>query len=402
MAIVFNGIDRLIEVTDPAIVSLDAQKDIYSAWKLWAQTGDNSKYAPAFNLNSVFGGNPTIEGQNAPRYFFLTNFWRILIDNGNVVSIGLNLYTENYSTPYIVAEGSGISDRNSDAVSVNSADIQYASYGGGATIDINNITGKATSGQLHPIGTARVPVDNLDDLLGILNTVGLGTIYVIGDLNIPSPYDFSGFHFIGDSALKTTITINSGVTITGAEFENATITGEFSTNHKITDCIIEGVNNINGLIQNSGITDSLSLQPGVLTELWELKSRVPGPNTPQLDLNATAILSCRDYEGGLKILNYSGSSAHTISLAEGQVILDSNTVVSGIFVVRGIGKLVDENGVYIESGTWNGGVTIVNELLTAGNIGGGGDSVWTTGEKDEVIQYSKKASDNAEQANLKL
>ena len=178
MALIFNGIDRLIEVTDPAIISLDAQKDIYSAWKLWSQDGDNSKYSPAFTLNSVFGGNPTVGGQNAPRYFFLTNFWRILIDNGNVVSIGLNLYSENYSTPYIVALGSGISDRNSDAVSVNSADIQYASYAGGVTIDINNISGKAVSGTTHPIGTARKPVDNLDDFIyGLKDQLDLNIEY---------------------------------------------------------------------------------------------------------------------------------------------------------------------------------------------------------------------------------
>jgi len=403
MALIFNGIDRLIEVTDPAIISLDAQKDIYSAWKLWSQDGDNSKYSPAFTLNSVFGGNPTVGGQNAPRYFFLTNFWRILIDNGNVVSIGLNLYSENYSTPYIVALGSGISDRNSDAVSVNSADIQYASYAGGVTIDINNISGKAVSGTTHPIGTARKPVDNLDDLLTILDVVGLGNIYVIGNLPIPSPYNFSGYHFIGDSALKTTITINSGVTITGAEFSDATITGEFSTNHKVEDCIITAVNNIGGLIQDSGLTDTIGIQPGILTELWSLKSRVPGTTTPVVNMNNTGILSCRDYEGGMKLINYSGTSAHTISLQEGQVKLDPATITSGIFVVRGIGKLVNaDTGVNIPTGTWNGGVTIVNELLTAGAIGGGGDSVWTIPEKDEVIQYSKKASDNAEQANLKL
>lgn len=32
----------------------------------------------------------------------------------------------------------------------------------------------------------------------------------------------------------------------------------------------------------------------------------------------------------------------------------------------------------------------------------GGGTIWTQEEKDAVIQYTKKASDNAEQANLKL
>ena len=405
MAIVFNGIERLIEVTDPADIQLDAAKDIYSAWKVWSQDGFNSKYAPAFGTTTVFGGNPTIAGQNAPRYYFLTNSWRVLIDNGQVVSVGLNLYSEDFTSPYIVGAGSGISDRNSDAVSVNSADIQFASYAGGVHIDIDNITGKAVSGTAHPIGTARQPVNNLSDLLLILEVVGLGTIFVIGDLTITSPFDFSGYHFIGDSTLKTTITINSGVTITGAEFSDATITGEFSTNHQVKDCIITAVNNIGGLIQDSGLTDAMGIQPGILTELWSLKSRVPGSNTPVINMNNTGILSCREYEGGMKLINYSGTSAHTISLQEGQIKLDPATITSGIFVCRGIGKLINaDTGVNIPTGTWNGGVTIVNELLTAAEIGsgGGGTSPWTTEEKDEVIQYSKKASDNAEQVNNKL
>jgi hypothetical protein len=33
---------------------------------------------------------------------------------------------------------------------------------------------------------------------------------------------------------------------------------------------------------------------------------------------------------------------------------------------------------------------------------GGGSTVWTTAEKDEIMAYARKASDNAEQANLKL
>ena len=85
MAVVFNGIDRLIEITDIADFSFDVEKDIYSRWKDWSQ-GGNGKFAPAFTQNSVFGGNPTVSGQSAPKYFFLTNFWRVFINNGNVVS----------------------------------------------------------------------------------------------------------------------------------------------------------------------------------------------------------------------------------------------------------------------------------------------------------------------------
>ena len=399
MAIVFNGVTRQIEVTDPSIIQLDAGKELYSEWKRWQQLDPaNGGYAPAFR---TFGGDPTATGQNAPKYFFLQNYWRVFINNGNIVSVALNLYSDDFVSPYIVAAGSGVSDRNSDAVSVNSADIQFASYNGGVTIDIANITGNATDGTQHPVGTARKPVNNLDDLLVILQVVGLGDIFVVGDLTIPSPYDFSGYHFYGDSPLKTTIDINSGATIDGAEFQDSTITGTFGIEHTVKDCILDTVLDIGGLLIGCGLTNTVQVQAGILTEIWEAKSRVPGTLTPIMDMNGTGILSFRDYEGGMKFINYSGSSAHTISLAEGQVILDSATITGGVWVVRGIGKLIDENGTPIESGTWNGTVTIINELLTAGSIGGG-SNVWSEEEKEESLAYVKKSSDNAEQANLKL
>jgi hypothetical protein len=38
-------------------------------------------------------------------------------------------------------------------------------------------------------------------------------------------------------------------------------------------------------------------------------------------------------------------------------------VIAGTIVARGPGKLVDTSGNTISSGTWNGGVTIVNETM---------------------------------------
>lgn len=113
MAVTFNGTARLIEVTNPADTSLDVQQDIYSAWKDWVQLSTtNGGFAPAFR---VVGGDPTSDGQNAPIYFFLTNYWQVYINNGEQVNIELNLYSDNFPSPAIVAPGSGVSIKNSDA-----------------------------------------------------------------------------------------------------------------------------------------------------------------------------------------------------------------------------------------------------------------------------------------------
>jgi hypothetical protein len=126
MPVVFNGTTRQIEVTDSSIFELEAGKELYSEWKRW-QLSDpaNAGYAPAFR---AFGGDPTATGQTAPKYFFLQNYWRVFINNGNIVSVALNLYSDDFVSPYVVAAGSGVSDRNSDAVNVNEEDIKNQSY----------------------------------------------------------------------------------------------------------------------------------------------------------------------------------------------------------------------------------------------------------------------------------
>ena len=144
-------------------------------------------------------------------------------------------------------------------------------------------------------------------------------------------------------------------------------------------------------------TSTTTLGGGTIANILQCYSGEPGPTTPIIDCGGTGIVSLRDYNGGMKFINYSGSSAHSIDLASGQIILDSSTITGGVWVVRGVGKLVDEVGTAIPSGTWNGTVTIINELLTSTEL-----DTWSEVEKNEVLAWSRKASDNAEKASLKL
>lgn len=66
---------------------------IYSRWKEWVLTGENTKYEQAF---SVLGGDPLGGGLFVASYFFLMNGWRIrpmeanhtLILEGNIAVLG--------------------------------------------------------------------------------------------------------------------------------------------------------------------------------------------------------------------------------------------------------------------------------------------------------------------------
>lgn len=74
MAYTFDAANKLI-ILSLGTVSMSV-RDVYSRWKEWVQTSDNSKYLPAF---STTGGDPIDEsaGTSIPAYMFLTNGWRI-------------------------------------------------------------------------------------------------------------------------------------------------------------------------------------------------------------------------------------------------------------------------------------------------------------------------------------
>lgn len=63
--VTFDGVSRIISV-NTGVTVLDAQT-LYSWWKQWASTGDNSKYLQAFR---PVGGDDIGGGSQAPMYFF--------------------------------------------------------------------------------------------------------------------------------------------------------------------------------------------------------------------------------------------------------------------------------------------------------------------------------------------
>lgn len=71
--VTFDGVNRLI-VVNTGITLIDVQVDLYSDYKEWVLTDDNSKYAPAFK---VVGGESTLGSNIVTPYFFLLNGWRV-------------------------------------------------------------------------------------------------------------------------------------------------------------------------------------------------------------------------------------------------------------------------------------------------------------------------------------
>lgn len=140
--VTFDGVNKLILINEGE-VSIDVQRDIYSAWKEWARLETNLKYLDPI---ATVGGEPTISGQRLDVTYFLINGWKIKpyqgtydltltgnifdVDGGSIkVPADVNRFnpnniTINTNTSVIVRQvdassavtGSGLTDAESEAL----------------------------------------------------------------------------------------------------------------------------------------------------------------------------------------------------------------------------------------------------------------------------------------------
>lgn len=102
MKVTFDGTNKLILINTGETV-LDVQRDIYSAWKRWAEQIDNLKFPPAL---TVVGGDPIDQTNIITPYYFLVNGWRVRPFEGshNLTITGIIL-TDNNQDPLVPTLG---------------------------------------------------------------------------------------------------------------------------------------------------------------------------------------------------------------------------------------------------------------------------------------------------------
>jgi len=176
-------------------------------------------------------------------------------------------------------------------------------------------------------------------------------------------------------------TISASAQVEGCEFYQAHINGFLDGNAKLQDCIIDNLDYIHGIVEECVVAPgTIKLGGSDTAHFLDCWSGVPGVETPEIDLGGSGqALAIRNYNGGIKLKNKSGTESVSIDLASGQVILE-NTITAGTVVVRGVGKLIDTNGDTIRSGTFNG-ATIINETVNNPCIS---KAVW----EEPVVDYT--------------
>lgn len=91
---IFDGVNKIIkEPVGAGNTSFEVQRDIYSAWKRWVQSG-NAEFDAAF---SVEGGTPIgATGLFTGATFILTNGWKLQsADHDHQVLVNGNIYSDD-------------------------------------------------------------------------------------------------------------------------------------------------------------------------------------------------------------------------------------------------------------------------------------------------------------------
>jgi len=319
-----------------------------NTFRMWLKSWEDSVDGMTFLKTHDHNPEVTVGGLTLARVVNILDPYTITFEDGQ--------YAVN-----LVGANSNVGDKvNVNQVSVRSQNsagmtsspaIEYASYGGGVTIDVTS----NYIGTLYPIGTSQQPVNNINDALLICETRGFDKLFVIGDLTvglagevdssgIPVGISLDNFKLVGESQTKTLITIEEEASVLKIEVSNASVTGILDGNSLLEDCFIKELYFMDGLIIDCILGDEIiTLAGGVDSHFLNCKSGVVGPGVPTIDMGgAGRSLGIRDYNGGIEIINKTGPESINLDVNSGQIILDS-TVSNGNIIIRGIGSLTDNS-----------------------------------------------------------
>ena len=231
--------------------------------------------------------------------------------------------------------------------------LEYGTFDGGVHVDLSS----SYSGTTYPIGTPQQSVNNFSDALTIAQTRGFTRLYIKGDATFGTGLDFTGLEIIGESRNKSTFTITSGANVTNCEFALATVQGTLDGGNVLDQCALLTINYVDGIIKNCLLLETVTLSGSATAFFLDCWSGVPGSNTPTIDMGGSGSeLAIRNYSGGIRLTNRTGTDPCSIDMNSGQIIID-DTVTNGTITLRGVAKWTNEK-------TYAGGATINTELIT--------------------------------------
>ena len=280
---------------------------------------------------------------------------------------------------------------NNAAGLITSKDIEYSSFGGGVTIDAQDVTGQAGTGTLFPAGTARQPCGDasaVPDALSIAEFRGFNKLYVFGNVTFGTGHDIDRKIILGRSHIQNVVTLEDGASCVNSVFREIEVQGVLDGNNALHDCVVGDLAYFSGHVHQCGLKGTIVLAGGGSSVISDCKTIDPF-SPPIVDMGDTGQdLAMPGYSGIVTIINLSGAANFVgIGLLGGQVVLDSSSVTGGTIFVSGTGKVIDENGDHVSSGTWNG-VTIINDAVNEESVA---KANWSVVSYDSVDGFAEDA-----------
>ena len=244
------------------------------------------------------------------------------------------------------------------------------------------------SGTKFPIGTARQPVNNDADAQIIAENFAHFNIHIDSAATIFA--DHANITFIGRSARNTQLTIDGASGLSGCEFETMLLTGDLNGNGSAyyTRVAMKNLIGVFGHAEGCVFREgTITLAPNAIlmaNRCASVAAQDPGGDVPIIDCNGSGRIAMRDFSGEIIIRNKTSGANCSLGLSGAEVTLES-TITSGNWRVFGVGTLIDNS---------TGTATVDSSALMS--------DTWTNNEIAESLAYGKKASDNAEEVNLKI
>ena len=275
----------------------------------------------------------SLGGLTYARVVEIINSYTVTFEDGQYA---VNLYGANSNVADVVNVNQVSVRAFNSAGLISNPAIEYASFNGGVTIDVNSLA----AGTIYNVGTPENPVNNLADAKLIAASRGFNKLYIVGNFTFPAGANIDSYIISGDNLQGCLITIESGCSTEDVRFEDVTVQGALSGNsccfHK---CKILALTGFHGTMFESILADNITLAGSGDITFINCSSGVPGSGTPEIDMGGSGRgLGVRAYAGGLLIKNKSGSENVSVDFIAGQLKLAS-TVTNGTIVVRGVGKI---------------------------------------------------------------
>ena len=281
----------------------------------------------------------------------------------------INGFTITFEDGQYAVNLAGANSNIADVTNVNQVSVRSANSAGLQDLStllasayqnhvVFNSAGQA--GTAIPIGTRSTPVNNFVDAISIADRLGIRRIQMATSGALGAAAAAEGKVFVGDNATVDFLTIRNSAQVSDCSFENLTVQGTLDGNNIFRNCTLSTITYVNGLLQECSLTGTISVDGTAQANIINCWSGTAGIEDNQLvtiDMGGGGnSLALRNFSGGLKITNYTGSGAITLDFASGRVVIDA-TCTGGTIGIRGVASVTDNSGE---------GCTVLDQTLDTG------------------------------------